>query len=631
MKKTIITLFIFCTAFTFAQSNSIMTPGTFDPIAAKQEAINKGVLAADQNGYVEYKKREWNKLYNPSALISNTSITNKTATAGLPAANLGLETGDYTGWQTLIGENLNNSFGALVGIRSVSPWQINQLPTVCGVDTARHGIIIDTMGFDPYCNIPLTSPLGGSHIARLNRYCAGSQGAILEQTFSVTAAAKFLNYAYLVVLQDGGHMQGEQSYFSAYALDANGDTIPNSIVYAQANNGFTPGFYSIPSDQYTFYKTWTPVTVDFSAYVGQDITIRFIAADCIFGGHSGYAYIDAKMDSISNVPNVWPGDANYDLTVDMNDLLYIGWAYGSTGTTRASASNNWVAQPSTNWAQITPYGTDYKHADCDGDGVIGFGDTTALVNNYSLNHAFKMANTTATANMTNYRNVILSSTSTAVGANQQFNVSLDMPSCLDASQNMVYGVAFRLHIPQQFITTLNANDYVFNMVGTNGSDLITLSKPNLGAGYIDYCLVRNNHINSGGSGKLVSVSLTSNNFSTNGIGQFSISNLKVVTKEGCELLVGSNVLDIPFNLATGISQSSIDESIKIYPNPATSQIAIQGFDMIKYEVIDILGRSVLSSNVTEKNTVDISSINKGTYILKLYNADNVITKKFIKE
>lgn len=630
MKKIITTLSIFCAVFAYAQNNSIVNSGTFDPIAAKQEAINKGIQVADQNGYVEYKKREWNKLYNPSVLVLNTLIVNKTATAGQPAANVGLETGDYTGWEPLIGEN-SNSFGPLMNIRPVSPWQMNQLPNICGVDTARHGIIVDTMGFDPYCNIPLSSPLGGSHIARLNRYCAGSQGAILEQTFSVSTAAKFLNYAYLVVLQDGGHMQGEQPYFSAYALDVNGDTIPNSFVYSQANNGFTPGFYSIPSDQYTFYKTWTPVTIDLSAYIGQDITIRFIAADCIYGGHSGYAYVDAKMDSISNVPNVWPGDANYDLTVDMNDLLYIGWAYGSTGIARTLASNNWVAQPSTNWAQITPYGTDYKHADCDGDGIIGLGDTLALVTNYSLNHAFRTTNTTATANLTNYRNVMLSSTSTVVGANQQFNVSLDMTSSLNASQDLLYGIAFRLNIPQQFISSLNSNDYLFSLVGTNGSDMMTISKPNLGAGYIEYCLVRNNHINSGGIGKLMAVSLSSSNFSTSGMGQFSISNIKAVTKEGCELPIGSNVLDIPFNLTTGLSQSMGNESLKIYPNPATSQIAIQGIAVAKYEVVDLLGRSVLTNNLTEKNTIDISSISKGTYILKLYNSEKIITKKFIKE
>ena len=629
MKKTFTTLSIFFIAFTYAQNKSVVSLGAFDAAAAKQEAISRGVQVADQNGFIEFKRREWNKSHNPSILI-NTPNANKTATAGQPAANLGLETGDYTGWNTLIGENVVSSFGPLMNIRPVSPWQINQLPTVCGVDTARHGIIIDTIGFDPYCNIPLTSPLGGSHIARLNRFCAGSQGAILEQTFSVAANASVLNYAYLVVLQDGGHMQGEQSYFSAYALDANGDTIPNSIVYAQANNGFTPGFYSTPSDPFTFYKTWTPVSLDLSAYVGQDVTVRFIASDCIYGGHSGYAYVDAKMDSISNVPNVWPGDANYDLTVDMNDLLYIGWAYGATGTPRAAASNNWVAQPSTNWAQITPYGTDYKHADCDGDGTVGLSDTLALLTNYSLNHAFKTANTTATPNLTNYRNIMLSSTSSNVGTNQQFNVSLDMPSCSNATQNMIYGVAFRLHIPQQFIGSLNANDYVFSMVGTNGSDMITLSKPNLGAGYIDYCLVRNNFINSGGTGKLMSVSLSSNNFTSSGMGQFSISNIKAVTREGCELSIGSNVLDIPFNLTTGISQLG-NESVKIYPNPATSQIAIQGMDITKYEIIDVLGRAVLVGNSAEKNNIDITSINKGTYILKLYSSEKVITKKFIKE
>src|SRR6185295_12937804 len=65
--------------------------------------------------------------------------------------------------------------------------------------------------------------------------------------------------------------------------------------------------------------------------------------------------------------SVWPGDANYDGVANNLDLLPIGVAYGSTGTVRPGASNNWVGQAANDWGISLASGTDYKHIDCNGD------------------------------------------------------------------------------------------------------------------------------------------------------------------------------------------------------------------------------------------------------------------------
>lgn len=76
-------------------------------------------------------------------------------------------------------------------------------------------------------------------------------------------------------------------------------------------------------------------------------------------------------------------------------------------------------------------------------------------------------------------------------------------------------------------------------------------------------------------------------------------------------------------------------SIKLYPNPAKSNIQIEGLPAdakTKLTITDLSGNARIvgtaSSNVY---TLNISQLNKGCYLLKIQTADEVITKNFIKE
>ncbi|WP_299556463.1 T9SS type A sorting domain-containing protein [Seonamhaeicola sp.] len=69
----------------------------------------------------------------------------------------------------------------------------------------------------------------------------------------------------------------------------------------------------------------------------------------------------------------------------------------------------------------------------------------------------------------------------------------------------------------------------------------------------------------------------------------------------------------------------------MYPNPVRDILHINTLEPIKkVEVYDLLGKSVLTQyNVLDQ--VDVSSLNKALYIVKLTSDNGVSTKKFIKE
>lgn len=633
-KKLLLTPALLCFSILTAQNKLAVSNG-FDKEKALLEAKARGLDPADYKGYVAHMEKHWMQEQGLIKQQPTTIAAKKNHSVTATGANIGFENGDYSDWTTEAGENLVNSFAPLSNIRPMTPGGIDSLPTVVctGMDTNRQGLMT-TIYNDPLSGFALASPLGGNYIARVNRYCFNYEASILSQSFNITPSQSILNYAYAVVLEDGGHAPGEQAYFMVTVKDQMGGIIDS--VYMQAANGVTPGFYPClgGNTTATYYKPWTPVSVDLSAYLGQYVTVEVTASACLYGAHSGYAYFDARLDSTSATPNVWPGDANYDLVADMNDLLYVGWAYGSNGTPRAGATNNWQAEPSANWGQSTIYGTEFKNADCNGDGTIDLNDTLAISQNYSLQHAFRMSqqHTVNSAPLSTYRNLSITPNISSVGPNQALSLSVDLSAL--STNNTMYGIAFRLHVPSQYISSMSSADFSNSVLGTYGSNMMTISKAFVSQGYIDICLVKRDQSDAVVfTGKLADINLQTSNFPANGSGYFSISNIRALTYNGAYLPIGSSEASVNFsNSTTGIQKANSTE-LKLMPNPASDKITFEGLidTKINVEIVNVIGQSVLKTNLEGRKTLDISSFEKGAYFVKFNTTEGVITKKFIKE
>jgi hypothetical protein len=75
-----------------------------------------------------------------------------------------------------------------------------------------------------------------------------------------------------------------------------------------------------------------------------------------------------------------------------------------------------------------------------------------------------------------------------------------------------------------------------------------------------------------------------------------------------------------------------DLGISIYPNPAINSFKILSpLKIEKVEIFNVLGQKSSVQNL-KSNTIDISTLSKGIYILKVYQENaKVATKKFIKK
>ena len=81
------------------------------------------------------------------------------------------------------------------------------------------------------------------------------------------------------------------------------------------------------------------------------------------------------------------------------------------------------------------------------------------------------------------------------------------------------------------------------------------------------------------------------------------------------------------------SDYQLSNQISIYPNPAIgNNIKILSKEKVTVKVYSILGKELLKRTIyPENNALDISSMNKGIYIIKISNNYNTITRKLIKK
>lgn len=79
-------------------------------------------------------------------------------------------------------------------------------------------------------------------------------------------------------------------------------------------------------------------------------------------------------------------------------------------------------------------------------------------------------------------------------------------------------------------------------------------------------------------------------------------------------------------------EKSIISKLFIYPNPASDKLFIHHVYSSKPEIIihDIQGRQVLHKTI-DSDYIDISSLQKGIYSVKLIDNQNVLINKLIKE
>ncbi len=85
--------------------------------------------------------------------------------------------------------------------------------------------------------------------------------------------------------------------------------------------------------------------------------------------------------------------------------------------------------------------------------------------------------------------------------------------------------------------------------------------------------------------------------------------------------------------ATLTLENSFVNDLFIYPNPTKDELNISSIDSLQdaiYTIFDINGRRIMNSRLSQ-NTIDVSALNTGNYILRIVSGNSIKSQKFIKQ
>lgn len=347
-------------------------------------------------------------------------------------------------------------------------------------------------------------------------------------------------------------------------------------------------------------------------------------------GNCTFTSVFTVIDSCNvQVGNVWPGDCNYDLVVNMADALHIGLGYGATDAVRPNASNAWYAQPMVDWSQ-NYVNCNYKHGDADGNGVIDVNDTLPIALNYSLTHPFRYGQPVAPANAPALQ---LVSQYDTVGLQTLVRVDVVLGSA-STPMDSLYGISFRITSEAGLIdtnlTVINTNN---SWLGTSGGNMFTFQKHFPAAAVVDFAEVKNNHLNTNsGSGVLASFFIvTTDNLSGIAVCNFDLSDITCVTASQTYYTLNpiNDSVVIDPSVPAGIAPVSEMVSFNMYPNPASEQITVQTNSSTQIiEICDMTGRVVERVVPTGTNTiVYTANLAEGMYMVSVKSGASVVTQK----
>ena len=251
--------------------------------------------------------------------------------------NVDFETGNFNGWY--------GTDGTITCGATNAPYPQYNYST-SGLPSPQH-TIMSGPGLDACGGFPIVCP-GGNYSAMIgDGQNVGSLGGTLEQSFMVSANNSAFTYKYAAVVQDAQHLSNEQPWFQVDMYDQNGNII-QCAHYVVVGGPNIPGFFPANCSFGVYYRPWTTVNVDLSAYIGQSVRLLFTVGDCCYGGHFGYVYVDCSCTPMQ---------------ISGNDSICLG---NSTTLSAPSGSSNysWSTGASTQSITVSPTQQPYQIYTC---------------------------------------------------------------------------------------------------------------------------------------------------------------------------------------------------------------------------------------------------------------------------
>ncbi|MEL6652595.1 MAG: T9SS type A sorting domain-containing protein, partial [Bacteroidota bacterium] len=434
-----------------------------------------------------------------------------------------------------------------------------------------------------------------------------------------------------------GNLLSSPNIGSIYVQKFDTDLNPEWVEFGQGGN-ISPntnwGVFEtdIASDQYGNYflgggyqgtMTMGAITITSLSALDQDSLDSWVA-------------MIADQNYTLPADSVWPGDTDYDGVANNADLLPIGLAYGTNGSTRPSASILWQGQPSPDWFQSQASGINYKHIDTDGDGIITDDDTLAIHQNYGLLHQ-RLSDIKSTGPL-----VWLDFTEDTLLAGDTATLVINLGTDTLPADS-IHGLAFTVSYDSTLIDPNSITvSYDQSWLGTVGANMLKLDKNFPAQEQLDMALTRIDQQNQNGFGEIARIrlimvdDLTAKADIAESL-SLDIQNVFAVSADGSELDLGTqgdSVVIFQEDTSSTAIRPDWHKQITVFPNPTQETISIQ-LDNLRAQRIQLLDMrgSVLRSSTPNRQYLqwDVQALPAGMYLLEIQTEKGRYRQKIWKQ
>lgn len=358
--------------------------------------------------------------------------------------------------------------------------------------------------------------------------------------------------------------------------------------------------------------------------------------------------VDSEQDSLCKCVGrdcVWAGDLNGDGRVSVTDLLSLGRFMGLTGASRDDLPYSYRAgQHSDSWNVHQPNGSDTKHIDANGDGILTASDTMAISEYYAAIHNLVP---TEVLGIKDYPFMLIpNSTELDSGDLLILDVAIgtETKPVVD-----IFGLAFGLNFSPSLIDSTSLTGYFYKdgWFATASPTLQMLKQP--AAGTIHAAFTKIGSIvedevdgikptGTSGNGIIGRISFIVED-EVDGIRgddgyvtrRINTNSIEMEDAAGEKFILPDTYVDIRINNKKTTPVPSEDKLLA-FPNPAKEYVNLHfnGRNTIKaYKMVDMFGNMVGQVANLDQQSVAINTKNyaTGIYLLQVVTTQGVITKK----
>lgn len=347
---------------------------------------------------------------------------------------------------------------------------------------------------------------------------------------------------------------------------------------------------------------------------------------------SGTLFLDNICITLDD-DNVWPGDGNSDNLANHIDLLNIGVAFGAEGPERPETGFQWAAYPSGDWSSFFADGLNYKHADCNGDGIVNEADRDIIGINYGLAHGpVETVQALPHTEIDPEISVDVSSI-TNLGPGANFEIPIIFGTAAHPAED-VYGIAFTLQLDPNIID-LNqvAVVYPTSWFGEPGVNLITLDRVFAQEGQVQIAISRTDHNNVTGYGTVAYLIGVIDDIA--GIHGTQMEINQPVAIDDQEIRIPVQPQSQFLKLTTQTEPPALldlKRALRLVPNPTDGDLRVSNpYGLIPDEVtvLDAAGRAT-GLHFLNTDQLSIDGLPAGLYNLRIRIAGYLVNKQVVK-